>query len=169
MQGLEQAGFDLKDVSVLARDHVVEQQVKSDRPLPEVVASIGTGAVGGGLVGGLLGLLATLGVIAIPGIGPALVAGGLAAALGISAGGAGVGAAVGGILGAMTALSIPEEEAQIYAEAVKRGHILVAVNAEGSRVAQANDILRGAHALDTSSLRSEWQKEGWQYFEERDK
>ena len=159
---LENAGFNREAMSLLARNQVIDE-IPRDRTAKEVAESAGVGAVGGGMVGGLLGLLAGLGAIAIPGIGPAIAVGALATALG----GAGVGAAVGGILGAMTALSIPEEEAHIYAEGVRRGNILVTVQAaEEAQVDTARSIMKNANAVDIETLRRELYKSGWQQFDE---
>jgi predicted O-methyltransferase YrrM len=65
----------------------------------------------------------------------------------------------------MTGLSIPEEEAHIFAEGVRRGGVLVAVQVEDPRVEAARALLRDAGAADTQRLRSEWQQAGWTRFE----
>lgn len=166
VDALEKAGFNQDAISLLARNQVIEENVPRDRTAKEVAGSAGAGAVGGGVVGGVLGLLIGLGAIVIPGLGPAFAAGALASALGTAAGGAGVGAAVGGILGAMTALRIPEEEAQIYAEGVRRGGILVTVQAEDAQADIARTVMRNSNAVDIEELRKEWQQSGWKQFEE---
>ncbi|WP_347342965.1 hypothetical protein [Paenibacillus woosongensis] len=97
---------------------------------PEGVAS---GAAAGGLVGGLTGLLAGLGALAIPGIGPIVAAGPIAATLT----GAAVGAGAGGLVGGLIGLGIPETEAKEYSSHVERGRILVIVDGND---AQRNDI-----------------------------
>lgn len=162
---LEEGGFPRQSISVLARDTVVQKNLKMERPAGDVAESAGVGALGGGVVGGLVGILASLGAIAIPGIGPAVAAGSLAALLGTTVGSSAVGAAVGGILGAMTGLSIPEEEAHVFAEGVRRGAVLVAVQAEENRIDAARGYLQDAGAADIQRLRSEWQQAGWTRFE----
>jgi uncharacterized membrane protein len=162
---LQTAGFERSAISVLAREASIAEKMGQEPRVSDVTSKAGVGAVSGGVGGGLIGLLAGLGALLIPGIGPVVAAGSLATTLGLMAGGAGVGAAVGGIVGAMTGLSISEEEAQVYAEGVKRGGILVAVQAHEDLAAQARDILRDAEAQDTKMLREEWEREGWTRFE----
>ncbi len=167
VRALQAAGFKRENISILARNEILQDNLPEDETTPgEVAESSGVGALIGGAAGGLLGLLAGIGAIAIPGLGPALVAGSLAAALGLTAGGAGVGAAVGGILGAMTALNIPKEEAELYAEGVRRGGILVILQAPPGREAEAAGLLEQHGALDTGTLRAELQKEGWDRFKD---
>ncbi len=86
------------------------------RPAP------GAGAGIGAALGGTAGLLAGLGMIAIPGLGPVVAAGALAATAGAAAG-----AATGGVVGALVASGVPECEAQVYCEAVRRGGTMVSV------------------------------------------
>jgi len=90
------------------------------------------GAGAGGLVGGTIGLLAGIGALAIPGVGPFIAAGPLLAALS----GAAAGATVGGIAGALIGLGIPELEAKTYEGKLKSGNILVAVHVESDDVAK---------------------------------
>jgi len=161
---LGQAGFSQSDISIIARDSI--RNVDEGKSAQEVAGDAGAGAVVGGGVGSILGLLASLGAIFIPGVGPVLAAGTLASTLGLMAGGAGVGAAVGGILGAMTSLTASEEDAQVYAEGIKRGAILVAVQADGPMEPVARDILADAGALDPKALRKEWSQAGWTGFQE---
>src|ERR671920_1144773 len=98
-------------------------------------------AVGGGLIGGTLGLLAGVGALVIPGIGPIVAAGTIASTLA----GAGIGAAAGGLLGALAGMGIPEEEARHFEQGVQSGGILVTVRA-GARAAEARQILAGEGA-----------------------
>ena len=163
---LHDSGFEKDAINLLAQNAIIEENVGRDRTAQEVFGSAGAGMLGGGLAGGLLGLLAGVGAIAIPGLGPAVAAGSLAAALGTMAGGAGVGAGVGGIIGGILGLSIPEEDANVYAEGVMRGGILVAVQAEGAQVDLGRNLLREAGAQEPRALREEWQKSGWQNFDE---
>lgn len=81
-----------------------------------------TGVVAGGLTGGVLGLLAGIGALAIPGAGPFIAAGPIMAALG----GGALGATAGGLVGALIGLGVPEYEAKTYAEKLQRGNYLVA-------------------------------------------
>ncbi|GGA80548.1 hypothetical protein GCM10011507_34710 [Edaphobacter acidisoli] len=109
-----------------------------------------TGVTAGGIVGGTLGLLVGIGVIAIPGVGPLIVAGPIIAALA----GLGAGGAVGGIVGALVGLGIPEYEAKRYEGAVKDGGILLSVHCDVSeQVDLAKAALKdtGAHDIAVAS------------------
>src|SRR5204862_6541216 len=106
------------------------------------------GASAGGLLGGTLGLLAGIGALAIPGVGPLIAAGPLLAALS----GAAAGAAVGGLTGALVGLGIPEMEAKHYEGKLKGGNILLAVHtAEGDMQAVAGDLLKEGGPLAVRS------------------
>ena len=134
------------DISVLlpdaqgTRDFAHEEHTKA----PEGAA---TGAGAGSVLGGTLGLLAGIGALAIPGVGPLIAAGPVLAALS----GAAAGAAVGGLTGALVGLGIPEVEAKAYEGKIRGGNILIAVHTE-SREAKnaAEEILKetGAHDVD---------------------
>lgn len=93
------------------------------------------GAVTGGAIGGTLGLLAGIGALAIPGLGPFIAAGPIMAALS----GAAAGAAAGGVAGALVGFGIPEFEAKLYEDRIKKGRYLVAVHVEDS---QKGDVVR---------------------------
>jgi hypothetical protein len=107
-----------------------------------------TGAGVGGAVGGTLGLLAGLGALAIPGVGPLIAAGPIMGALA----GLGVGGTVGGLVGALVGLGIPEYEAKRYEGRVKDGGILLSVHCDSSdEISRAKEILKATGADDISS------------------
>jgi hypothetical protein len=107
-----------------------------------------TGAVTGGAIGGTVGLLAGIGTLAIPGLGPFIAAGPIMAALS----GAAAGATAGGVVGALVGLGIPEYEAKAYEERVKKGGYLVAVHVEdGDRGKAVRDIMERNGLEDISS------------------
>jgi uncharacterized membrane protein len=107
------------------------------------------GAVAGGAIGGTLGLLAGIGTLAIPGLGPFIAAGPIMAALS----GAAAGAATGGVVGALVGLGIPEYEAKAYENRIKKGGYLVAVNVEDSKKDEVvRDILKKKGLEDISSV-----------------
>ena len=144
---LKSSGFSDNDISVLfpdkssTRDFAHEKNTKA----PEG-ATVGAGA--GGVVGGTLGLLAGIGLLAIPGVGPFIAAGPIMAALG----GIAVGATVGGITGALVGMGIPELEAKRYEGKVKNGNILISAHSENSEeITRAKDIFKAAGATDISS------------------
>ena len=106
------------------------------------------GAGAGGVVGGTLGLLAGIGALAIPGVGPFIAAGPIMAALS----GAAAGAAVGGITGALIGMGIPELEAKQYEGKIKGGNILLSVHVDDSTErARAKKILEESGATDIAT------------------
>jgi hypothetical protein len=157
---LESAGFAADDISLVARgaDDGASTTETADRSGQTGAATGGaTGATLGTLVGGGAGLLAGIGALAIPGIGPVVAAGWLVATLA----GAGVGAAAGGLLGALTQAGLGEEEAEVYAEGVRRGSNLVTVRADESRVAEVEAVMLRHNAQDTDPRTGRWEESGW--------
>jgi hypothetical protein len=161
VEDLMDAGFTRDDVSLVARDRASEYGTFLDEDVDdvdnEVAESTATGAVAGGAIGGLAGLLVGLGALTIPGIGPVVAAGPIVAALT----GAGIGAAAGGIFGALVGWGIPETEAELYAEGVRRGAIIVAVRAPENRVERAVEIMADYDPVDIQRRSSYWREEGW--------
>lgn len=101
-----------------------------------------TGAAVGGTLGGITGLLVGLGTLAIPGIGPILLAGAAATALATTLAGTAIGAATGGLLGSLVGLSIPEDKAKLYEQRIYRGDFLVIVEGNAAEIDRAEDILK---------------------------
>src|ERR1700743_3659830 len=141
------AGFSNQDVSVLMSDNDSSRQFateKNTKP-PEGTAK-GVGVAG--VVGGTLGLLAGIGPLPIPGVGPLIAAGPIMGALA----GLGVGGAVGGLVGALVGLGIPEYEAKRYEGRVKDGGILVSDHCDTSEeISRAKDVLKQAGGEDIAS------------------
>jgi hypothetical protein len=123
VEDLETQGYATRDISIMGRDSR-EVDTVTEETDTEVVDGITTGALTGGALGGLTGLLAGAGALAIPGIGPIVAAGPIAAVLT----GAVTGAGVGGLTGALVGIGIPKEEAKYYSNSVKEGKILVLVD-----------------------------------------
>jgi hypothetical protein len=117
--GDDQIGF------VVRRSENIVGNIAPD-PEKEIVTDTAGGAISGGILGGIIGAAAAL---LIPGLGPALAGGILAATLG----GIVVGATAGGIVGALTGMGLPEEEAQYYQQAFEAGRTLVTVKVDGRR------------------------------------
>ena len=108
-----------------------------------------TGAVSGGAIGGTVGLLAGIGALAIPGLGPFIAAGPIMAALS----GAAAGATAGGVVGGLVGLGIPEYEAKAYEDRIKKGGYLVAVSVENSKKGDVvREILKRNGLEDISSV-----------------
>ena len=109
-----------------------------------------TGAATGGILGGSLGLLAGIGALAIPGLGPFIAAGPIMAALSGSA----VGGSVGLLVGALIGSGIPEYEAKKYEAGLKQGNILISVHTDNDEeIKHANEIMKKEGAKDISSTR----------------
>ncbi len=115
----------------------------------ENVAETGakTGAATGGAIGGVTGLLVGLGAIAIPGIGPVMLAGAAATAIATTIAGGAIGAAAGSLAGGLLGLGIPEDRAHVYSDRVSQGDYLVMVEGSRSDIALAESIFsrRGIH------------------------
>jgi uncharacterized membrane protein len=140
VERLRDAGIPISEISLIARqtERQAEPVVVEDAP-----ATAG-GATAGGILGALGGLLIGLGTLAIPGVGPVLAAGPLAAALG----GAALGAATGGLLGALVDFGLPEEYATTYVSEVERGNLLLTVRTDPATAPIARDILAQSGALN---------------------
>jgi len=144
---LTAAGFRTEDISVLLPENVGTKDFAHEKntKAPEGTA---TGVVAGGVVGGTLGLLAGIGALAIPGLGPFIAAGPIMAALA----GAGAGGAVGGLVGALVGMGIPEYEAKRYEGRIKEGGILMSVHCDDSDwTKKAKELLKQTGAEDISS------------------
>src|SRR5438270_13936033 len=140
-------GFRNEDISVLLQDNVGTKDFAHEKhtKAPEGTA---TGATTGGVIGGTLGLLAGIGALAIPGVGPFIAAGPIMGTLA----GIGSGAVLGGIVGALVGMGIPEYEAKRYEGRIKEGGILVSVHADNREWSgRAKDILKRTGADDVSS------------------
>ena len=144
-------GFSNADISVLLPDDESTRAFAHEKSTkaPEGTA---TGATTGGVIGGTLGLLAGIGALAIPGVGPLIAAGPIMATLA----GAGVGGAVGGLVGALVGMGIPEYEAKRYEGAVKGGGTLLSVHCDTSeQISRAKVVLKDSGAEDISSATEE--------------
>lgn len=140
-------GFSNAAISVLLPD---DQSTRAFAHEKETKAPEGTatGATTGGILGGTLGLLAGIGALAIPGVGPLIAAGPIMATLA----GVGVGGAVGGLVGALVGMGIPEYEAKRYEGAVKGGGTLLSVHCDTSeQIDLAKRSLKETGAKDISS------------------
>jgi hypothetical protein len=147
VDALLDAGFRGEDVSVLLPDNMGTKDFAHEKhtKAPEGAA---TGATTGGVVGGTLGLLAGIGAIAIPGLGPFIAAGPIMGALA----GIGTGGVVGGVIGALVGMGIPEYEAKRYEGMIKEGRVLLSVHCDNSDwVKRAKDILEQTGAENISS------------------
>src|SRR3984957_7983833 len=147
VEKLRSAGFSENDISVLFPDKGSTRDFahKKETKMPEGAT---VGASAGGAIGSTIGLLAGIGAVAIPGLGPFIAAGPIIAAL---SGGA-IGMGVGGLTGALIGFGIPEYEAKRYEGKVKEGGILISVHSESNdETSRAKDIFKEEGAHDISS------------------
>lgn len=174
IRDLESAGVPSKDISLIANntgnkygdypDYGADRVARTNTAdTPDTGAATGTGAGIGAVLGGAAGLLAGIGALAIPGVGPVVAAGALAATLA----GAGVGAVVGGLVGALVEAGIPREHADIYAEAVRRGGTLVTVRTDEAMRDRVSEILNRHSPVDLEERAESWRHAGWTGFDER--
>jgi uncharacterized membrane protein len=163
VQALQDYGVDSNHISVVTRDNDTIERGNA----------LGTGAVTGAAAGGLVGLLAGLSALSVPGIGPVIATGALATTLAttfeMTAVGAGFGAATGGLLGSLIDLGFSQEAAEFYTEGVKRGGILVSVEADTEDEDEISDILSGVGAVDMNVRRQTWQNADPTSFEKTEK
>ena len=139
VSALEAGGVPHSEISLVANADARGRSTVADGTAAETHAGTGTGtgATLGTLLGGGAGLLAGIGSLAIPGVGPVIAAGWLVATLT----GAGIGAASGGLIGALTGAGVSNDEANVYAEGVKRGGSLVTVRADEADAPRIEAIL----------------------------
>ena len=139
---LRQKGFSKNEISVIAKEDSARRG-EGDRDRNTMTQDISGGVATGGTIGGAAGLLAGIGALAIPGVGPIVAAGPIAAAL--------TGAVTGGIAGGLIDWGIPEESGRKYEEHVKSGKIVAAVKTSDDKVEDAAEVLRrnGAYDVET--------------------
>jgi len=141
------AGFTNDDISVLLPDHESSKDFAHEKntKAPEGTTA---GVTTGGVIGGTIGLLAGIGMLAIPGVGPFIAAGPIMSAFA----GLGAGGAVGGFIGALVGMGIPEYEAKRYEGHIKEGGVLLSVHCDTSdQITRAKELLKHTGAQDISS------------------
>lgn len=132
----------------------------------DVAEGAGKGATTGGVLGGGAGLLAGLGMLAIPGLGPVVAVGWLAAAAVGAAVGAVAGGATGGLLGALKEAGHSDEEANVYAEGVRRGGALVSVRVKDDERARIEALLNANRGVDADRRGQAYRADGWSGFDQ---
>jgi hypothetical protein len=139
--------FSSNDISVLLPDNQSTKEFAHEKntKAPEGTT---TGGVTGGVIGGTLGLLAGIGALAIPGVGPFIAAGPIMGALA----GLGAGGAVGGLIGALVGMGMPEYEAKRYEGRVKDGGVLLSIHCDTSEeISRSKELLKVTGAEDIAS------------------
>lgn len=176
---LEAAGFRADDISIVSNNtdnwHAGHQHPGETSAGPlgdrngdgdnDVADGAGKGATTGGALGAGAGLLAGLGMLAIPGLGPVVAAGWLASTAVGAVVGAAAGGATGGLLGALKEAGHSDEDANVYAEGVRRGGTLVSVRTSGADEARAEAILQDRRGFDAASRGQAYRASGWSAFD----
>ena len=162
VRALGEAGIGTADVSLIANNAEALYPGDSSAVGKDTTA----GAEVGALLGGTGGLLAGLGVHAIPGLGPVIAGGWLFATVIGAVAGAGLGAATGGLIGLLTEAGIPKSDAHVYAEGVRRGGALVTARVSEAQVETATAVLAAQGAVDPADRRRHYETEGWHAFDE---
>ena len=169
---LETAGVPHKDISIVSNnsdswysDKGATKRVDRDGDgVDDRAEGAGAGAGIGAGIGGAAGLLAGLGLLAIPGVGPVVAAGWLVA----TAAGAAAGGLTGGIVGALTQAGVSDEDAQVYAEGLRRGGTLVTARVSDADATRLESVLDRS-SLRTTDMRSSYDKSGWKGFDPKAK
>ena len=158
---LEAAGIPSSDISVVSNNADGRYEVDDS----DAAEGAGTGAGSGAGIGGAGGLMAGLGLLASPGVGPVVAAGWLAATAAGAVAGAVVGGATGGLIGALTESGVSESDAHVYAEGVRRGGTLVTARVDETRQPEAEAILKGSNWVDPAVRRRNYEEGGWRGFD----
>jgi hypothetical protein len=145
---LIRAGFPAADISVLLPESLGGPKDMGTEKATKAPEGAAAGVTTGGVIGGTLGVLAGVGLLAIPGLGPFIAAGPIMAGLA----GLGVGGAVGGVTGALIGMGIPEFEAKRYEGRLQKGGILLSVHCDTSdEIKRAKEVLKATGAEDIAS------------------
>lgn len=178
VRALQMAGISRDAISIIAKgadappqgagdlEHGDQEHAEQEHAdhVAEVIQDAGAGAGIGAGIGGAGGLLAGLGIIAIPGIGPVLAGGWLLSTAAGALAGAAVGGAAGGIIGALMDGGVPEDDAHACAESVRRGGALVVAKVDAARLNAARTILSAPPAIDPAARANDYRKDGWSRF-----
>lgn len=167
VDALVRGGVDRTNISIVANNVSGEHGTHNSSDDEDAVTA-GDGAAFGAASGGVIGALAGLGALAIPGIGPVIAAGPLIAALAGGAIGALAGAPTGGLVaGLIKTHHMDTEDAELYAEGVRRGDTLVTVQVPEANVSSTRDVLNRYNPTDVHNESSSWRsEEGWSKFDE---
>lgn len=137
IKSMRDKGFKDNEISIVSKKGTKQADNNGD------MSTAATGITTGGVLGGIAGLMASAGALAIPGVGPIIAAGPIAALL--------TGAVGGGIVGGLVDMGIPEDESRRYEEDVKQGGILVVADADQKMVDEAASIMRDNGAYDVNT------------------
>ncbi|NMB45901.1 MAG: hypothetical protein GX998_05750 [Firmicutes bacterium] len=143
VRALRDKGFTEDEISVVAKRGGQQGDFETAGDDMGGMGGASQGTAWGSALGGVAGLLAGVGALAIPGIGPIVAAGPLAATLS--------GAVTGGVAGGLLDLGIPEERGRYFEEEVKKGRFLTVIDTDSGMVEDAAKIMRDNGAADVES------------------
>ena len=164
---LETMGIPHSDISIVASNaEGVHDHHGAHTGNPEEAAhDARKGASVGGVLGGGAGLLAGLGILAIPGVGPVVAAGWLVSTVVGAVAGAAAGGAAGGLVGSLTHAGVSETDAHVYAEGVRRGGSLVSAKVDDGDYDRVEAALQRTNAVDAASRGQAYRATGWSQFD----
>jgi hypothetical protein len=170
VQELEAIGVSPADISLIATDARARAGAPQDRVVDEATGAATAhearnGAEIGGAIGGVAGLLAGLGLMAIPGVGPVVAAGWVVSTIAGALVGATAGGATGGLVGALTHAGVPEPDAHVYAEGVRRGDTLISARVEDHRAAAVEGVLDSLSGVTAERRGAAYRAGGWTSFD----
>lgn len=171
VQALVDAGTRHHEISMAARDEtreysqIIEGHADTDETDGEDVAD-GEGTGTGAMIGTLTGLVTALGPLEVRGIGRVIAAGPLMAALAGAAGSSRAGAMTGSMVAALANLGVDEPDAEVYAEAVRRGGVLVGIDDAAYDPAATAELMGEYSPIDIAVSEAKWREHGWQDFDE---
>lgn len=143
---IREKGVTDEEISIVGREEAFQTEEDDEGAKGDLTYTdqdVSDGAITGGTIGAIGGLMAGAGALAIPGIGPVVAAGPIAAGLS--------GAFAGGVAGGLLDMGIPEERGRHFQEKIKQGHILTIVNADSTNVNDISSILRRYGAQDVEA------------------
>jgi hypothetical protein len=155
VSALIREGFAREELSIVAGDPRTMVETPAVGPVHGVGADTeaGSDAAIGAIAGFVVGVVA----LAIPGLGPLIAAGPMAAGIG----GLGIGAAAGGLIGVLKDHGVSEDEAEYYEEGLRRGGAIVTARVPEDRAGEAARALDRAGAADILKRAEEWRAAGW--------
>ncbi|HUN50138.1 MAG TPA: hypothetical protein VMU42_03440, partial [Candidatus Sulfotelmatobacter sp.] len=150
-------------ISLIANN--AENRYQATHDAPPLGAGASEGATVGGTVGVAAGLLASLGLLAFPGIGQVVGFGWLAMTAAGAATGVGVGAATGGLIAALTSAGVSEAHANVYAEGVRRGGTLVTARVDEDEAELVEAIMQRHHPVNPDDRGDAYKQTDWTAFD----
>jgi hypothetical protein len=167
VRDIETSGIPHSDISIVANNSDQRYTLAGEGGPSKAVKGAEGGATFGGVVGGGTGLLAGLGFLALPGVGPVIAAGWLVATAVGAVAGAALGGAAGGIVGSLTRAGVNENHAHVYAEGVRRGGTLVTARVAEDRADAVESIMAKHQSIDPDARGLAYRTDGWKGFDEK--